>query len=264
MTYKNYPMCIINPSDSGVKIIRDIHQTAIVHSNVILPEKIRIGPYSIVHPNSVLGEEVDIGSFCEIGLESQSQGKSLYIGPRSSIRSHSVIYSGSTFKSRLETGHHVSLRENISAGENFRVGSYSDVQGDVEIGDFVRLHSNVHLAKGTYLGNCVWIFPYVVTTNDPMPPSNNQLGVKIQDFAIVSTASVILPGLVIGEGAIVGAKSTVTRDVEAHTLVVGSPAKFLKLTSDIYLKNGKRAYPWPNHFEEKYIDEIRNLMKMKE
>ena len=245
------------------KLQREIHQTAIIHPSAILPSKIRIGPYSIVHANTKFGEDVDIGSFCEIGLPSQHQGKSLYIGSDSVIRSHTVIYSGSTYKSRLETGHHVSLRENINAGDNFRVGTNSDIQGDVEIGNFVRLHSSVFLAKGTYVGNCVWIFPFVVTTNDPAPPSNYHIGVRLHDFAIVSTASVILPGVIIGEGAVVGAKSTVTRNVEPNTLVVGSPAKFVRSTSEILLQNGERAYPWPDHFEEKYIDEIRSSIKLR-
>jgi acetyltransferase-like isoleucine patch superfamily enzyme len=242
---------------------QDIHKTAMIDSDVLLPRNIRIGPYSIVHRNTTFGEDVSIGAFCEIGLNFNEAGQDLYIGPESLVRSHTVIYSGSVFKSRLETGHHVSLRENIVAGENLRVGTYSDIQGDVNIGNFVRLHSNVHLAKGTTIGNCVWIFPFVVTTNDPFPPSNMHQGVNIGDFAVISTASVILPGVVVSEGSIVGAKSVVTRNVEPNTLVVGSPAKFVKLASEIRLQNGEYAYPWTEHFDEKYIDEIRNLINAK-
>ena len=51
------------------------------------------------------------------------------IGPNSNIRSHTVIYQGATFEEKLETGHHSLIRENIHAGKNLRVGSYSELEG---------------------------------------------------------------------------------------------------------------------------------------
>jgi acetyltransferase-like isoleucine patch superfamily enzyme len=168
-----------------------------------------------------------------------------------------VIYAASRFESRLETGHKVTLRERITAGHNLRVGTYTDIQGDVEIGNFVRMHSNVHISKFTKIGDCVWIFPFTVTTNDPIPPSNQHKGAVLEDFCIVSTASVLLPGIRIGKYSIVGAKSTVTRDVEPRTLVIGSPAKFIKMISEIKLPDGSDAYPWHKHLKEQYIEEIK-------
>jgi UDP-3-O-[3-hydroxymyristoyl] glucosamine N-acyltransferase len=68
----------------------------------------------------------------------------------------------------------------------------SDLQGHCEIGDYVRFHSNVHIGQKSKIGNFVWIFPYVVLTNDPYPPSNNLVGVTVHDFAAIATMSVIL------------------------------------------------------------------------
>ena len=54
------------------------------------------------------------------------------------IRSHSVFYQGSTFGSRLATGHRVTVREKTQAGENLRLGTLCDLQGTCVIGDYVR------------------------------------------------------------------------------------------------------------------------------
>jgi len=182
----------------------------------------------------------------------------LTIGSGCVIRSHAVIYSGSMFGPGLETGHHVTIRERTKVGVNFRVGSYSDLQGDIYIGDYVRLHSGVHLAKQTIIGNYVWIFPYVITTNDPLPPSNKCLGCEIGDFAVISTGSTLLPGVKVGSNALVGANSTVTRDVDEYSLVLGSPAKYLRDVRELVVEPGsnKHSYPWRQHFHDGYPEEI--------
>jgi acetyltransferase-like isoleucine patch superfamily enzyme len=64
------------------------------------------------------------------------------------------------------------------------------------------------------LGKYVWLFPYVVLTNDPHPPSNTLIGVQIDDFAAVATKTVVLPGVKIGKHTLVGAHSLVREDVE--------------------------------------------------
>jgi serine acetyltransferase len=75
---------------------------------------------------------------------------------------------------------------------------------------------------------------------------------------VIATMSVILPGVRVGEHALVAAHSCVHRDVEPHTVVGGSPAKFLCATSAVKLKDGsgQPAYPWPSHFTRGYPPEI--------
>lgn len=69
----------------------------------------------------------------------------------------------------------------------FGIGTLSDIQGHCEIGNYVRLHSNVHIGQESKIGNFDWIFPFTVLTNDPHPPSNELIGVTIDDFAVVAT-----------------------------------------------------------------------------
>jgi acyl-[acyl carrier protein]--UDP-N-acetylglucosamine O-acyltransferase len=236
-----------------------IHPTAIVSEQASLGENVSVGPYSIIHGGVTIGSETQIGSHCEIGVPTKlAKDNKLTIGEASVIRSHSVLYIGSIFGDRFITGHRVTIRENTVTGINFQLGTLSDIQGDCVIGDYVRFHSNVHIGKSSRIGNYVWIFPYVVLTNDPHPPSDVLLGVNIGDFAVIATMSTILPGINVSEGALVGAHSLVNRDVPPNMIVAGVPAKQLGPTDKIKLTGSENisAYPWRKHFHRGYPEDI--------
>lgn len=236
-----------------------IHPTALISEGANLGSNVSVGPFSIIHDGVKIGSGSKIGSHCDIGVFSNMASENtLVIGEDSHIRSHSILYIGSSFGRALTTGHRVTIRENTISGINFQVGTLGDIQGDCVIGDYVRLHSNVHVGKSSKIGNFVWIFPFVVLTNDPHPPSDVCKGVTIGDFAVIATMSTILPGIHISEGALVGAQSLVNRDVSPDTIVAGVPAKVIGLTSRIKLTNppGADAYPWRRHFHRGYPEEI--------
>lgn len=232
-----------------------IHATAIIEDGAKIGSNVSIGPYSIVHKNVVIGDNTEIGAYCEIGLPTKlASGSPLIIGKGAIIRSHSVFYEGSIFGENLVTGHRVTIRELTTAGDGFQIGTLGDVQGHCTIGDYVKCHSNVHIGQHSTVGNYVWIFPYVVLTNDPHPPSEVMAGVMIEDFAVIATMSVILPGVTVKKGALVAAHSSVNKDVNPDTVVAGSPAKFICGTEKIKLKDGSgnHAYPWRRHFHRGY------------
>lgn len=232
-----------------------IHPTALIDSKAQLGRGVSVGPYTIIHGNVVIGDDSQIGSHCEIGVPSPlADGAPLIIGKSSLIRSHCVFYEGSVFGEKLSTGHRVTVREKTQAGDGFQIGTLGDIQGHCKIGDYVKFHSNVHVGQHSTIGNYVWVFPYVVLTNDPHPPSNVMMGVTIEDFAAIATMSVILPGVTVKSGALIGAHSSVNRNVEPDTVVAGNPAKFICNTSDIKLKDGsgESAYPWRKHFHRGY------------
>jgi acetyltransferase-like isoleucine patch superfamily enzyme len=143
----------------------------------------------------------------------------------------------------LITGHHVTVRENVKTGKNFQIGTSGELQGDTTIGDYVRLHSGVLVAKNAKIGNYIWLLPKVVITDDPHPPSNLSHGVTLEDFVVIATRSVLFPGIVVRKGAVVGAGSVVTSDVPADTLVFGVPATPRGATSAIKLRMGPTAAP---------------------
>ncbi len=236
-----------------------IHPTAIISDKAQIGAGVSIGPFTVVHDNVVIGDGTAIGGHCELGVPSAlSDGSPLRIGAGSLIRSYSLFYEGSHFGDQLVTGHRVTVRERTEAGANLQIGTLSDIQGHCRIGDYVRFHSNVHIGQQSRIGDFVWIFPYVVLTNDPHPPSETMRGCVIEDYVAIATMSIILPGVTVGQGALVGAHSSVARDVGADTVVAGSPAKFICETSRIRLKSEpeKSAYPWRRHFHRGYPADV--------
>ena len=127
------------------------------------------------------------------------------IGPFSFIREHTVIRSGT------------------------RIGDHAQIMGDCFIGIDCRFHSNVHISKGTTVGNRVFIAPGFVCTNVRYPRSKDT---KTEGCIIMSDVKIganvtLLPGVVIGEGALIGSGSVVTKNVPAHAIVVGNPARII-------------------------------------
>lgn len=236
-----------------------IHPTALVSPGAVIGEGVSIGPFSVVMDDVTLGDGTTVQSHCVLGERAGSwAGERLVIGERSIIRSHSVLYAGSILGQGLVTGHNSMIREGTRSGANLQVGSLSDIQGDCSFGDFVRLHSNVHVGKGSVIGDFVWLFPYVVLTNDPHPPSHVFKGCSVEDWAVIATGSVLLPGVSVGKDALVGAMSLVRRDVPEGAVVAGVPARVLGDAADIRRQDGsgEPAYPWRAHFARGYPEEI--------
>ena len=153
-----------------------IHLTAHIDPGAKIGSDVEVGAFTIIHENVVIGDRTKVGSHCELGISTPlGDGSPLKISKDSLIRSHSVFYESSIFGDGLITGHDVNVRENTSAGKSFQIGTMSEIQGDCQIGDYVRFQSNVFVGKKTVIGSFVWIFPYVVLTNDPTPPDRKSV-----------------------------------------------------------------------------------------
>lgn len=232
-----------------------INSTAIVSKKAIIGSNTTIGAFTIIHDDVVIGDNSIVESYCELGVKNKFCGTApLTIGNNSHIRSHSVFYADSSFGDGLITGHRVTVREKTTAGLGFQLGTLGDVQGHCDIGDFVKCHSNVHIGNKSKIGSYVWIFPYVVLTNDPHPPSEVLLGCEISDFAVIATMSVILPGVKVASDTLIGAGSIVGKNVHSGWVVSGNPAKQICEITKIKLKDGsgRNAYPWRKHFHRGY------------
>lgn len=238
-----------------------IHPSAIVSPLARIAPGVTIGPFCLVHDNVEIGNDTVIEAYCELGHPSKlSDGTPLKIGPNSLIRSYSMFYEGSSFGMSLTTGHHVTVRERTHAGKNFQLGTKSDIQGHCKIGDYVRTHNNVHIGQKSIIGNYVWLFPDVLLTNDPNPPSETLIGAVIGDFAVIASKSTLLPGVRIGAHAVIGAHSLVAIDIEPGMFANGSPAKMICKASILRMKEnlGVRAYPWTQRFFRGYPQSVVN------
>lgn len=236
-----------------------IHPTALISDAAVIGENVSIGPFCIIHAGVEIGSNTTIDAYCELGVATHlAANDALKLGSSCHIRSHSTFYIGSEFGDGLVTGHQVTIRENTKVGKGVQLGSLADVQGDCKLGNYVRTQSSVTIGKKSEIGNFVWMFPGVLLTNDPNPPSNELLGVTIEDYVVLAVKSTVLPGVVVGKRSFVSAHSLVSVDVPENSLVSGAPAKVLCKASDVRMKNNPsmRAYPWMNRFTRGYPDSV--------
>jgi acetyltransferase-like isoleucine patch superfamily enzyme len=121
---------------------------------------------------------------------------------------------------------------NAKIGDNCNICSHCFIENDVIIGDNVTIKCGVQLWDGVRIEDNVFIGPNVTFTNDKFPRSK-QYPEKFEKTIIRAGASIgagatILCGIEIGENAMIGAGSVVTKDIPANELWVGNPARFVK------------------------------------
>jgi acetyltransferase-like isoleucine patch superfamily enzyme len=253
-------------SDDAMKSMSDslgkVGENVRIYTNVKLGEHVTIGDNTIVYDNVEIGDGCFIGPGCILGeplaefyRDMQYQNPPLRIGSNSIIRSGSILYAGSSLGEGLETGNRAIIREYSEFGEHCRVGTLCDIEGYVKVGNYCRFHSNVFVAQTAVIKDYVWLFPHVVLTNDPHPPSECIQGPTIDEYAVIAAGAVIMPKITIGRDSLVGAQALVNRDVPPYTVVAGVPAKVLCSVHDIKCKEGRveKPYPWRKH-QSKHIE----------
>jgi acetyltransferase-like isoleucine patch superfamily enzyme len=127
-----------------------------------------------------------------------------------------------------------------SIGDNSKIGTFVEIQKNVEIGRNVKVSSHTFICEGVLIEDDVFIGHNVSFINDKYPratAANGALQTEVdwqvvktvvKRGASIGTSSTVLCGITIGECAIVGAGSVVTRDVPPNTVVAGNPACVLR------------------------------------
>ena len=234
-----------------------IHPTALVSERATLGAGVTVGAYAVVNDHVTVGDGAFVGAQVILGEplaacydDDGYTNPPLTIGARAVLRSGSIVYAGSTIGDDFACGHRVTIREQSRIGDHVRVGTFGDVQGRCEIGDYARLHSGVFVGEHSVIGRFAWLFPHVVLTNDPHPPSPLLQGVRVEEFAVVAARAVLLPGVTVGRDAVVGAGALVREDVPAEMLAVGTPARVVRSVRSIRSREtGESVYPWREHFD---------------
>jgi acetyltransferase-like isoleucine patch superfamily enzyme len=198
----------------------------------------RIAKTAVVEPTVSLGDRSVVGDYVVLGMgRPDSPLETLEIGTDAVIRSHTVIYHGSRIGDRFQTGHGAMIRESNEIGSDVSVGTHSIVEHHVVLGDRVRIHSNAFIPEFSILEEGAWIGPSVTFTNAtyPLSPSAKAelRGPRIMRGAKIGANATILPGITVGRDALVGAGAVVVDDVPDGVVVVGNPARPVRMVADI-------------------------------
>lgn len=125
-------------------------------------------------------------------------------------------------------------------GDDVKIGTFVEIQKGVKIGNFCKISSHTFICEGVTLEDGVFIGHNVVFTNDRYPRSTNEVGqlqseadwvctpTLVKRGASIGSGAVLLCGITIGEKAMVGAGSVVTKDVPPGSTVAGNPARIVK------------------------------------
>ena len=121
---------------------------------------------------------------------------------------------------------YVVVGDNTIIGDNTVIGSFCDIGKNVVVGNDCSIQAHVTISNGCKVGNNVFIAPNTSLLNDKYPKSNLLRPCEIKDKATLGGGVTVLPGVIVGEEAVVGGGSVVTKNVPARTVVKGVPAKF--------------------------------------
>ena len=123
--------------------------------------------------------------------------------------------------------------------KNTQIGSYNEIKEGASIGDNCRFQGYVFISNGAQIGNYVFIGPGAVLLTDKYPTAKKAIEKRWKidmmicgDEFVIGGGAVILPGVKIGNNAVIGAGSVVTKDVPAYAVVCGNPAKVIGSIND--------------------------------
>ena len=125
-------------------------------------------------------------------------------------------------------------------GDDVKIGTFVEIQKGSKIGNRCKISSHTFICEGVTLEDEVFVGHNVVFTNDRYPRSTNGTGqlqseadwvcipTLVKQGASIGSGAVLLCGITVGENAMIGAGSVVTKDVPAGATVAGNPARLVK------------------------------------
>jgi acetyltransferase-like isoleucine patch superfamily enzyme len=212
-------------------------ENSFIGHNVTLYPGVKVGRNCIVLDGAVVGR-IPLSNGTTTRAIHSAFG-SVSIGDGSIVGANAVIYTDTVLGRRVLVGDLASIREGCRIADGVILGRGVMALYNCVVGFYSRIQDQVHLVGDVVIEEHVFIGMGVVTTNDN-GVYLRRFGIDVDGFcaptirrmAVVGAGATILPGVEIGEGALVGAGAVVTRSVPPWTIVTGVPARLLRPVPD--------------------------------
>lgn len=197
--------------------------------NVVIHEETIIGNNAYIDDGSILGRTPQSGVFSR--AKASKELSPLKIGNNCVISANVILYKGTKISDEVMIGDLASIREENIIGDKTIIGRLVSMEPRTVIGQRVRTSTGTHLTSDMIIEDEVFMGNHISTTN------SNEMGrgipgvyegARIKRGARIGSNSTLLPGVLIGEEAVVGAGAVVTHDVPDRKVVMGVPARVVR------------------------------------
>lgn len=207
---------------------------------VVIQSGAAIGPFAVIHGGTTIAEQARIEEHTvvgkpelgyAVGRNHPGSGGATVISAGAMVRAAAIVYSGVQVGVNTLIGHHTLLRTAVQIGADTQLGHHLTVERTSRIGRDVRCSPGSHITSACVLADHVFLGAGVRTINDKTltwrePHREPNLAApRFDTCAKVGSGCVVLAGVTIGERALVGSGSLVTRDIPPGALAYGHPAR---------------------------------------
>jgi len=222
-----------------------IGQFTVIGKGVIIGRDGHIGNGVVIHPDTRVGDRVRIDDHAVLGktprsasisiLKVSSQYPPLEIGDEAFVGVHSIIYVGAKLAEKVFVADLASIREDVTLEEGVIVGRGVTIENRCRVGEYTKIETEAYVTAYTIIEERCFIAPMVCMSNDNYLGRTEERfqhmkGPHIKRGARIGSNATLLPGVIIGEEAVVGAGSVVTTEIPSYETWVGVPARFLRRT----------------------------------
>lgn len=222
---------------------RNIESSAKIGKDCIIGENVVIHANVVIYPGTKIGDGTEIFDGAVIGRPPKGAGNLVHkieksfepveIGQNCVIGSNAVIYASNKIGNNVLIGDGASLREGGVIGNNVVFSRLCTTNHHVTIKDDAKILDTTHITSRTIIEEEVFVGTGVNTTNDNrMTIKGTEVGdaniIVLKKGCKIGSGATLLPNVKVGENAIVGAGSVVTKDVPDGVTVMGIPAVIRK------------------------------------
>lgn len=169
----------------------------------------KMGKFCIIKEDVIVGDDVTIGDYVKIM-------------PGTRIGDNTMIMD------------YVKLMPNTVIGNNCKLDDYVNTSGYVKIGNNIRIKRCSMIGQAVEIEDGAWIGSCVTTTRlkNPLDKNCKEEWIVVKKGAMIGSKSLLLAGVTIGEGAVVAAGATISKDCEPYGVYIGVPAKLTRRLSE--------------------------------